>query len=90
MVLLVREGLVALYHRLIRSKLLQEHGFGQPTLRSRLLHLGPLYGLIFSAPALLFIAWYSGLSASTHFRHQSAIKSKEKLSTELFQLHLHD
>jgi hypothetical protein len=52
--------------------------------------LGPLYGIIFSAPALLFIAWYSGLSASMHFRHQAAMKTKEKLTPELFQLHLHD
>jgi muconolactone delta-isomerase len=90
LILSVQEGIRAFYFRLIRGKLLQERSYGQPTWFNRLLHLGPMYGLIFSAPAIATMAWYSGLAVSSHMRHVSALKSDEKLTTELFQLHLHD
>lgn len=90
MILSIREGLTSLYYRLIRGKLLQQHMFGQPTWTSRLLHLGPLYGFIFAAPALATVAWYAGLAVSSHYRHDSATKSGEPLTLEVFQLHLHD
>ena len=90
MILTVRESLRALYHRLIRLKLLSERNFGQLTLSDRLLHVRPLSALVLSAPALLFILWYSGLAVSTHLRQKSAVKADEPLTPELFQLHLHD
>lgn len=90
MILTVRESFRSLHHRLIRMKLLREHGFGQLTFRYRLLHIRPLSGLVLSAPAAMFVLWYSGLSISTHQRQVTVTKSEEPLTSELFQLHLHD
>lgn len=90
MILTVRESFRSLHHRLIRMKLLREHGFGQLTFGYRLLHIRPLSGLVLSAPAAMFMLWYSGLSVSTHQRQVTVTKGEEPLSAELFQLHLHD
>lgn len=90
MILTVRESFRSLHHRLIRMKLLREHGFGQPTLSYRLLHIRPFSGLVLSAPAAMFMLWYSGLAISTHQRQVTVTKAEEPLTSELFQLHLHD
>lgn len=90
MILTVREGLRRLHHRLIRLRLMSEHNFGQLTLTDRLLHIRPMSGLVLSAPALLFILWYSGLAVSTHVRQTKAVETDEPLTPELFQLLLHD
>ncbi len=90
MILTVRESLRRLHYRLIRLKLLSEHNFGQLTFSDRLLHIRPLSALVLSAPALLFMLWYSGLAISTHLRQKTAVSLEEPLTAELFQLHLHD
>jgi hypothetical protein len=36
------------------------------------------------------MGWYTGLAIASHERHKTALKSNEKLTLELFQLHLHD
>lgn len=90
MILTVRESFRRLHYRLIRLKLLREHSFGQLTLDYRLLHIRPLSGLVLSAPAAMFVAWYSGMAISTHRSQNSVTQSEEPLTAELFQLHLHD
>ncbi|HMA94492.1 MAG TPA: CotH kinase family protein, partial [Polyangiaceae bacterium] len=90
MILTVRESFRRLHYRLIRLKLLREHSFGQLTLGYRLLHIRPLSGLVLSAPAAMFVAWYSGMAISTHRSQNSVTQSEEPLTAEVFQLHLHD
>ncbi|HEY5962216.1 MAG TPA: CotH kinase family protein, partial [Polyangiaceae bacterium] len=86
----VSKSLRRLHHRLIRLRLMNEHSFGQLTLRERLLHIRPVSGILLSTPAVLFMLWYSGLAVSSHLRQVSAVKAVEPLTPELFQLHLHD
>jgi len=78
------------YYHLLERRVLSEHHFGQPRASYRLLHISRSSGLVLSAPALAFCAWYSYLAVAAHLRHAHACGDPEPLTPELFQLHLHD
>ncbi len=79
-----------LYYRLLRSRLISEPQWGQPSALSRLLRIRLLPALGLSMPALLLCSWYLLLALGAHLRHRAEVTQPEPLSIELFQLLLHD
>ena len=82
--------LLRAYDWLLRRRLVREPQWGQPGLWQRLLRIRLLSALALSLPALVLCVWYTLVALSGHFIHQRAVKVREPLTLELFQLHLHD